>query len=258
MTSSEPEDDTVDIFEEPADFYQPEKNATYATHSLISGEELQVRLVGHSPLWGHLLWNAGRTLSTYLEEHAGSLIKDKTVLELGAGSGLPSLVCAINGAAQVVVTDYPDAELVENLQYNISHCSLLPSDGNIEVEGYLWGAPIEKLAVHLSKANSFKGFDVVILADLLFNHSEHGKLVKTVQETMKQSPASKSLVFFTPYRPWLLQKDLAFFDLARGGGFNVNKIFERVMEKAMFEEDPGDELLRRTVYGFELTWAKVD
>ena len=26
---------------------------------------------------------------------------------------------------QVVVTDYPDIELVENLQYNVDHCDLL-------------------------------------------------------------------------------------------------------------------------------------
>jgi nicotinamide N-methyltransferase len=61
-------------------------------------------------------------------------VKGKTVLELGAGGGLPSLVCAINGASQVVVTDYPDAELIENLRYNITHCGLLPSTSNIVAE----------------------------------------------------------------------------------------------------------------------------
>jgi len=65
------------------------------------------------------------------------------------------------------------------------------------------------------------------------------------------------LVFFTPYRPWLLEKDLAFFDLAKDSGFHVNKIFEKVMDKVLFEKDPGDELLRRTVYGYELKWADV-
>lgn len=82
-------------------------------------------------------------------------------------------------------------------------------------------------------------FDVLILADLLFNHSEHGKLIQTVQLTLKKSPASRAYVFFTPYRPWLYEKDLAFFDLARDAGFTVEKTFEKVMEKVMFEEDPG-------------------
>jgi nicotinamide N-methyltransferase len=159
------------------------------------------------------------------------------VLELGAGAGLPSLVCAINGAQRVVVTDYPDAELIENLRYNINHCELLPSLQNIVAEGYLWGAPIQDIIQHLP--NTDEAFDVLILADLLFNHSEHAKLIKTVQLTLKKSPHSKAYVFFTPYRPWLLEKDLAFFDLAKEAGFAVEKTFEKVMDKVMFEEDPG-------------------
>jgi nicotinamide N-methyltransferase len=124
------------------------------------------------------------------------------------------------------------------------------------------------LTEHLANASDF---DVLILADLLFNHSEHGKLIRTVQLTLKKSPASRAYVFFTPYRPWLYEKDLAFFDLAKDSGFTVTKTFEKVMDKVMFEEDPGvshydmiaicdvtehnqDELLRRTVFGYELSW----
>lgn len=90
-----------------------------------------------------------------------------------------------------------------------------------------------------SHLDSNDGFDVLILADLLFNHSEHAKLIKTVELTLKKSPSSKAYVFFTPYRPWLLEKDLAFFDLAREAGFTVTKTLEKVMDKVMFEEDPG-------------------
>lgn len=103
-------------------------------------------------------------------------------------------------------------------------------------EGYLWGAPVEEVTKHLLNA---KHFDVLILADLLFNHSEHGKLIKTVQMTLKKSPDARAYVFFTPYRPWLYEKDLAFFELAKESGFTVTKTFEKVMEKVMFEEDPG-------------------
>ena len=86
----------------------------------------------------------------------------------------------------------------------------------------------------------------MILADLLFNHSEHAKLLKTVELTLRRDPNARALVFFTPYRPWLLQKDLAFFDLAREGGFRVEKIFEKIMDKVMFDEDPGVRSAFRT------------
>jgi nicotinamide N-methyltransferase len=143
----------------------------------------------------------------------------------------------------------------------------LNEDATDHDEGYLWGAPTEDLTKH---APGYNGFDVLILADLLFNHSEHAKLIKTVQLTLRKSSDSRAYVFFTPYRPWLLEKDLAFFDLARQAGFAVSKTFEKIMDKVMFEEDPGvsvqpsdncshtdsakDEQLRRTVFGYELSW----
>ena len=45
------DDGEVDLFQEPADFYQPEKEATFASHQLLSGTDLNIRLVGHNPLW---------------------------------------------------------------------------------------------------------------------------------------------------------------------------------------------------------------
>lgn len=168
------------------------------------------------------------------------MLEGKSVLELGAGAGLPSLICASNGASSVLVTDYPDADLVENLEKN---CALLPEPGKCRAAGYLWGASTEGLKAHLPESEREDGFDLLILADLLFNHSEHAKLVSSVQKTLKKDPAAQALVFFTPYRPWLLEKDLAFFDLARDGGFVVEKMLEKVMDKVMFEEDPGVSLL---------------
>jgi nicotinamide N-methyltransferase len=126
---------------------------------------------------------------------------------------------------------------VENLQWNVDHCAMLPQPRNIEAKGYLWGAETETLVSGLSTGEA--NFDLLILADLLFNHSEHRKLVSSVQHMLKRSADAQALVFFTPYRPWLLQNDLAFFDLAREAGFVVDKFFEHTMEKVMFEEDPG-------------------
>jgi hypothetical protein len=41
----------IDLFQEPDGFYQPEKEASFASHTLLSGKELSIRLVGHNPLW---------------------------------------------------------------------------------------------------------------------------------------------------------------------------------------------------------------
>lgn len=181
------------------------------------------------------------------------LVCQKNVLELGAGAGLPSLTCAILGARTVVVTDYPDPDLISNLKYNIEHCTALKDKNSIFAEGFLWGNPPDEIKRHLDGSQS-EGFDVLILADILFNHSEHTKLLATLQSTLKKSPDSVALVFFTPYRPWLLEKDLHFFEIAKEGGFVVKKVLEHVMEKVMFENDRGDEKLRKTVFGYEIRW----
>lgn len=255
MSGSDSEE-ALDLFAEPPDYYPPPPKPTLECHTLLSGRSLSLRLVGHNPLWGHHLWNAGRIISEHLENNV-SLIKNKTVLELGAGAGLPSLMCAILGASKVVVTDYPDPDLIENLWYNIEHSGLqgteLVDESNqkrIVAEGYTWGADPTSL---LAKVPNLRRFDVLILADLLFNHSEHAKLVATVEHTLSQSTSAHALVFFTPYRPWLLQKDLAFFDLMREASFSVEKILEQKMDKVMFEKDPGDEEIRRTVFGYSIT-----
>ena len=130
-----------DLFKEPEGYYQKEKPPTFEQYTLITGETLQLRLVGHNPLWGHVLWNAAKVAAEYLEENARK-VQGRHILELGAGAGLPSLVCAVLGARmvgklnshaalvptdifEVVVTDYPDQELIENLEYNVRTCNLL-------------------------------------------------------------------------------------------------------------------------------------
>jgi nicotinamide N-methyltransferase len=49
--SSEADEESIDLFQEPDGFYEPEKQASFASHQLVSGQELTVRLVGHNPLW---------------------------------------------------------------------------------------------------------------------------------------------------------------------------------------------------------------
>lgn len=252
----------IDLFAVPEDYYPPSPKPTTAQHILLDKTPLTVRLVGHNPLWGHHLWQAGRITSTYFEKNP-SMVRGKTVLELGAGAGLPSMLSAKLGSKKVVVTDYPDNSLIENLMWNIEHCQTAPKeDGewekeplqNIVAEGYLWGADPASLLAHLPEPE--KKFDVLILADLLFNHSEHAKLISSIQQTLSKAEGSKALVFFTPYRPWLYENDMNFFKLAEGVGFNVEKVLEEKMENVMFEEDRGDEELRRTVFGYVVTWEK--
>lgn len=53
----------------------------------------------------------------YLNQHS-DLVKDKSVVELGAGTGLAGLVSAVLGARSVCVTDIPP--VLELLERNLS------------------------------------------------------------------------------------------------------------------------------------------
>ncbi|PWY87503.1 nicotinamide N-methyltransferase Nnt1 [Aspergillus heteromorphus CBS 117.55] len=249
--------DTGAMFEDPDGFYEPEPEPSFADHHMLSGQTVRVRLVGSHPLYGNLLWNAGRTSSHYIEERASTLIEGKDVLEIGAAAGVPSIVSAIVGARTVVMTDYPDPDLVENMRHNAtSSASQIANPSSLHVDGYKWGDSVEPLFACLPAGAT--GFDVLIMADVVYSHAQHPNLIKTMRETLKRSKDSVALVIFTPYEPWLLPKTEKFFPLAEENGFQVTKIFEKLMDDVLFENDPGDERLRKTVFGYEIRWSEEE
>ncbi|KAF7553730.1 hypothetical protein G7046_g7016 [Stylonectria norvegica] len=86
--------------------------------------------------------------------------------------------------------------------------------------------------------------------------TEHGALVKTIKETLRVAATSVAYVFFTSYRPWKKELDEKFFDIARSAGFEVEQIAERRLEKPLFDNDPGDLEIQKTVRGFAVRWPK--
>jgi nicotinamide N-methyltransferase len=244
------------LMEDPEDYYPATPPPTQEVFAMKSGHHITLNLVGASPTEAHHLWNGAKIISNYFED-SPSRVQGRTVLELGAASGLPSLVAGLLGAAKVVMSDYPDVEIVQNMQKNIDLCD--EGDGDelkgkiaktIDAAGFIWGTDVQPLLARLPPSHS--KFDVLILADLLFRHSEHGALVKTIKEAMTED--GTAYVFFTSYRPWLREKDMKFFDVAREAGMLVEKVQEVRLEKPMFEGDPGDLEVQKTVTGWELRW----
>ncbi|PFH51947.1 hypothetical protein AMATHDRAFT_39859 [Amanita thiersii Skay4041] len=215
--------------------------------------EITVSLVGTHPLWGHHLWNAARAFATYLDENT-ELYRDRQVLELGAGGGLPGIIAAKNGARKVVLTDYPDTQLLNNLRHNVTTNIPAEMHSCVDVQGYIWGQPVKSLYDHLP---SQRGFDLIIMSDLIFNHSQHEALLNTCSDALTPSSTDDAimpavLVFYTHHRPRLAHRDMVFFRLAQEKGWTCQKILER-RYPLMFPEDSGDEEVRSTVHGWSLT-----
>ncbi|KAI9476200.1 MAG: putative methyltransferase-domain-containing protein [Benjaminiella poitrasii] len=270
MSHSSDEDDGFagDLFGAEDEQEAPEVEPTFEVYTREcqlqddAHKDLTIKLVGSHPLWAHHLWNASKVFASLFDKHP-RLVKDKYVLELGAGGALPSLVAALNGAAKVVVTDYPDNELIENIQYNVDHNIPRNKNTAVVVEGYVWGTVTDKLKSYLPASQ--KTFDVLILSDLVFNHSQHHAMLKTCRELLTPK-TGRVYVFYTHHRPHLAHRDLEFFEIAQrpvlddvdpedreslGYGFKVDHFMTQRMG-VMFEEDPGDEEVRATVHGWQL------
>lgn len=246
------------LFEEPEGFLPPPPESHFAKYQRkienATPAEVEMKLVGKSPLWGHLLWNAGIYTADLLDRESTDLVKGKRVLELGAASSLPSLICALNGASKVVSTDYPDADLISHIEWSFQN---LVDHGHItkesyDVKGYIWGNNLAEVVYSDSNRDTIDEedkFDLIILSDLVFNHTEHHKLLASCRNGLKKG--GKCLVAFSPHRPHLLDNDLEFFKLCEEYDFKAEKI-DLVNWKPMFEEDDETIEIRSRVYSFYL------
>lgn len=85
--------------------YSGQEKTMRLTFTKSSEDPVIVTLsVDASPGCGGIVWPAGQILSNYLVQRDPSFLQDKTVLELGSGTGLVGIVAAMLGA-KVWVTD---------------------------------------------------------------------------------------------------------------------------------------------------------
>ena len=63
----------------------------------------------------------------------------ESVLELGAGSGLPGILTALEGAEFVVLSDYESPTLIANLKRNVALNIPETLECKVKVEGHIWG-----------------------------------------------------------------------------------------------------------------------
>lgn len=140
----------------------------------------------------------------------------------------------------------------------------------VTVLPHLWGSEVTPLltaiaglpstnTMSLGATASENKFTLLILADLLYNHSSHTGLLHSLTSTLSRSnPSARALIFFTPYRPWLWDKDVAFLDMCKEAGLTVDKIWEKDAGRVMFESDEGSREMRSKVWGWEVRWKKDD
>jgi EEF1A N-terminal glycine/lysine methyltransferase len=88
--------------------------------------------------FAHFVWNAA-ILTADLISSAQFPVAGESVLELGAGTGLPGIVAALEGADLVVLSDYESSKLLANLQRNVAENISANLKDKVKVEGHIWG-----------------------------------------------------------------------------------------------------------------------
>lgn len=167
-----------------------------------------------------------------------------SVLEFGSASALPSITAALNGASFVCATDYPDDSLIENIHQNLQ--ANLPDGSRFSAIGHQWGKPVSPIL----EANGGEPYDLILMADVVFNHTEQRSLLKSCVSCL--APGGVAFVSFSPHRPHLYEKDMRFFEIAREEFSLEVAQLPSLRRQVMFEMDPGDAELRATVFCFLL------
>ncbi|XP_012711461.2 methyltransferase like 21e [Fundulus heteroclitus] len=132
----------------------------------------EIRIKESTDLYGAMLWPSAMVPCHFLETNQDKYnLADKNVIELGAGTGLVTVVSSLLGA-KVTSTDLPD--VLGNLQYNVTRntkgrCKYIPL-----VTELIWGQDVAErfpCATHR--------FDYILAADVVYGHPYLDELMDT-------------------------------------------------------------------------------
>ncbi|KAK8153746.1 hypothetical protein IWX90DRAFT_468461 [Phyllosticta citrichinensis] len=150
-------------------------------------------------------------------------VKGHAVLELGAGVGLAGIMSVLAGAEEVVISDYPAPEILQNLRSNVSNNIPAHLRSKVAVEGHEWG----DVTSTFPAAGAAK-FTRILAADCLWMPHEHLNLVRSMLQFL--SPAADARVFVIAGFHTGRARMAAFFDVAADVGLLVEDVYEMDVE----------------------------
>ena len=209
---SPPESDLPDSDELELLYPTVRRHFNFYAASTFTSKEVMIRQTsfGCGKL-GHQVWPSSVALSLFLCGYYEFKIRGQSVLELGAGCGLPSAVCRdVLGAKSVMATDFwmshdsydidkdrliPESWHGTNLEFNMLS-AMTGSDGDqaVSVQQLDWHDPDSVLqAVKMAKPS------IVIGSDLVYYPMDVGPLWQTVEICLNNGV--QEVLFFLPLEP---------------------------------------------------------
>lgn len=201
--------------------------------------DVQIKLPPHpnhredSDLMAHYLWDSSLLLSQLIagskqqNNDPGWSVEGQHVLELGSGTGLVGIICALAGAESTVLTDYPSPEILENIRKNVEtnvafrqRTSLRRPADSVSVEAHKWGELEETFA----KSNAHK-FTRVLATGCLWLPEQHQNIARSMKYFLTGNEKAEvwAVSGFFLGRERLAE----FFDISSREGLNVRDVFEQ-------------------------------
>jgi len=156
----------------------PTSGDVFVNGKAIVLERSSVGLDGKDHNTGVSTWDGSRKLALYLNDHA-DLVKGKTCLELGAGTGVGGLAALLLDAKHVVLTDleYTLPQLEANVRATVgSDASAL---ARVETKLVDWTDPSTYPVAQGS--HDAAGYDILLAADVAWLDHLVDPLVKTIR-----------------------------------------------------------------------------
>ena len=217
---------------------------------------------------------------------------DSIVLELGAGTGFPTLRLLKDTSISVnraVITDYPAEEIMITLKKNARENGAT-AKSNVHVTGLDWYSETD--IQHVLELNDGEAYDLIIAADLLWYIDAHAALAHCIAKTLRKPSSTpedekrlpRALV---PSGTYAKREDVRrFLQLANEAGLKWREMnLDTPFENTPWQEElKGDDIdyqwhgsldifwegedgrreqctaanlaeRKKTVYAFELQWA---
>ncbi|MFC2135807.1 methyltransferase [Bacteroidota bacterium] len=180
--------------------------------------------IGKGTLGPEMSWVA-HLLSEYLLQN-NDIYSGKEVLEIGAGSGIQSVIMALNGAKKVVATDiskYAISSIEKNKElFNLSNLEVLASD-------------------------LFEGLETIQYDLILFNHPFINKEPEDLIEGIYCADKKQLKSFFSEVRNFLKSKGeiiMPFSSLGNNNPSNFARMYGFLIQKFLeFNNEHGKQMI---------------
>lgn len=138
----------------------------------------------------HFTWASALVLASFVVAISETFkISEKTFLEIGAGSALPSVTAALLGAKRVIITDRYQADLTIQTVFRALEANCIASICEI--------LPLNWRDSCTLDSDAFPSVDFILGSDVFYSSEDLDSIIFTVAVFMHKNP---NTIFYTSYQ----------------------------------------------------------